>query len=166
MAKFNSKILAGAAIAAALFSQSAYAADVSGDASARIIQPLSITKDADMNFGEILPSDAAGSVTLSTAGSVTASGGATIFDGSNAQAASFDVRGEGNEAYSLTLPTTITLTDDLDNTMTVSNFQSSATEVLNLNGREQFDVGASLSVGANQSAGLYAGSFTVSVDYP
>lgn len=166
MAKFGKLLIAMGAVAlAAANTSAASAADASADASARIIQPISIDKTANMNFGEILPSSAAGTVVLGTSGSLNASGGALVFDSSNAQAAAFLVSGEGNEAYTLTLPTSITLSDG-ENSMTVSSFTSDATQVLNSGGQENLHVGASLGVGANQSAGEYAGSFIVSVDYP
>ena len=140
--------------------------NANANVNAKVIKPVRITTQADMDFGEVLTSASAGTVVLATDGTVSGSGGAYVFDDTNAQAAAFRVSGEGLEAYNITLPTSVTLTEVGGGSMSLNGFNHDATGVLANNGQEDFNVGATLNVGAEQAQGDYTGSFTVSVDYP
>jgi len=140
--------------------------NANANAGARVIKPVRVTTQADMDFGDVLTSAASGTVVLATDGSVSGNGGAYVFDDTNAQAAAFRVTGERFEAYNITLPTSVTLTETSGGTMSLTGFSHDASGVLANNGQEDFNVGATLNVGADQVEGDYTGSFTVSVDYP
>jgi len=140
--------------------------NASANARVKVVKPVRITTQSDMDFGEVLTSASAGTVVLSTDGTVAGNGGAYLFDDTNAQAAAFRVSGEGLEVYNITLPTSVTLSESGGGTMTLNSFNHDATGVLANNGQEDFSVGATLNMGAEQVQGDYSGSFTVSVNYP
>lgn len=146
-------------------------ATASAPASATIVTPIGITKMVDMNFGNIAVKGTAGTVVLSTAGVRTPSGGVTLpATAGTVAAASFTVSGEGAYTYSITLPTSLTISDAAatPNTMTIDAFTSnpSGTGALTA-GSQVLTVGATLNVGANQVTGAYtnATGFDVTVNY-
>jgi hypothetical protein len=141
-------------------------ATATANATARIISPISISKTADLNFGDVVASGAAGSVALSTAGVRTPAGGASLGSGAAVTAAAFTVSGQGSATYAITLPASATVTSGA-NTMTVNGFTSnpSGTGALSAGGSQNLLVGATLNVGASQATGTYSGTFDVTVTY-
>lgn len=139
-------------------------------ATATIVTPISITKDVDMNFGNVaVQSTTAGTVVLTPAGIRSATGGVTLpTTGGTVAAASFTVNGTSGYTYAITLPSTpLTITSG-GNTMTVSTFTSDPTPTGTLTGgTEVLNVGATLNVGAAQAAGTYVSGtpFDVTVNY-
>lgn len=85
----------------------------------------------------------------------------------------FTVDGTADKAVSITLPTSITLTNTTtggttgDDAMTVNAFTSDAAgnEVTLTGGSAEFRVGGTLTIGATQNPGVYDATFNVSVDY-
>ena len=138
-------------------------------ATATIVEALSITKINDLKFGKIIAASTEGKVQIQTDGSRTiASGDVVLFNtGSDHQAASFEVSGTAGRTYSLDFPSTISLTGPNGSTpMTIEGFVHSATGTLSTTtGKETFKVGATLKVGANQAAGQYIGTFSVTAAY-
>ena len=85
--------------------------------------------------------------------------------GGTPAAASFDVTGEGNEVFSITFPSSATLTSGA-NYMTIDTFKHDAGGNPKLSGGSlTFNVGAKLHVGAAQAEGTYSGTFAVTVNY-
>ena len=122
-----------------------------------------------MNFGNVAVNASTGTVILTPAGARSATGGVTFIPASpgTVTAASFTVTGLAGLTYSITIPTTLTITDGTNN-MTVNNFTSSPTPTGTLTGgSETLTVGATLQVGANQVAGVYTTTtpFDVTVNY-
>jgi hypothetical protein len=144
--------------------------NATADASATIITPISISKTADMNFGNIAVSaSAGGTVILAPAGTRTTTGNVTLpaTTGSPA-AAAFTVTGQGNYTYSITLPSSATLSDGQSHTMSVGSFTSTPSSTGTLSsGTQNITVGATLTVAAGQATGTYTTSspFTVTVNY-
>lgn len=140
-------------------------------ATATIIAPLTLTNAGDMSFGNITATAAGGTVVLAPAGGRTADGVQLPGTTGTVSAASFTVGGEANYAYTVTLPTTHTLTKTASTeTMALSTFTSSLTNEtasLDGSGAGSFTVGATLTLGADQVSGTYenATGFTVSVLY-
>jgi len=138
--------------------------------SATIITPIAITKDVDMNFGNIAVSPTlGGTVVLPTTGVRTKTGGVTLpVVTGTVTPASFTVTGEGSSTYTITLPTSaITLTSP-SGTMTVDNFISTPSTTGTLSsGTQEVKVGATLNVAAAQAAGTYtnASGLFVTVNY-
>ncbi len=154
------------------FSQSASAqSSATASASATIVTPITITKNVDMNFGNAAVQAATGgTVVLAPAGTRTATSGVTLpaVTGTVA-AASFDVAGQANYTYAITLPSSLTITDGGSNSMTVNSFTSTpaSTGTLSSTGTQTLTVGATLNVTAGQAAGTYTSGtpFTVTVNY-
>ncbi len=130
---------------------------------ATIAVAISISTGGNLDFGKMSPTGTAGTVTVTPAG-VRTSKDVDLFGGLPA-AASFDVTGEGNEVFSITFPSSATLTSGA-NTMTVDTFKHDAGGNPKLSGGSlTFNVGAKLHVGATQAEGTYSGTFAVTVNY-
>ena len=140
-------------------------ATATANATARIITPISISKTADLNFGDVVASGSLGTVVLSTAGARSTTGGASLGNGAAVTAAAFTVNGQASATYAITLPASATVTS-AGNTMTVNAFNSNPSGTGTLTGGTQnLLVGATLNVGASQATGTYSGTFDVTVTY-
>lgn len=166
----NNKLLlaAGAAtLSASVFSTGAFAASATGNASVTVLEPLAITAGAGaMDFGDVAgDADNATTVSLATTGVATAGAGATA--AGTPSAGDFDVTGEGSLFYNITLPANTLLTGGGGADMTVDNFSSDAgaNPQLSAAGTDSFSVGAILNINANQGAGGYTGTYSVTVEY-
>jgi len=143
----------------------------SASAGARIVTPLTITNDEELEFGDII--SAANTVTITTDGerSATTPAALLVTASRTPQAAQFTVVGEASLGYTVLISESITLTGEATSeTMTVDNFLHNATGTLGATtsetpGEETFSVGADLTVGATQASDIYTGSFTVTVTY-
>ncbi len=138
-----------------------------GEATAHIVSPIEITKESDLLFGNMASGPAAGEVIIGVDGSRSVSGGVTLIQaGNNHQAAMFVVTGHPDATFSIVLPVSITLEYNGE-TMNVYQFvcdQGSSSQ-LSTNGDATLSVGATIQVGAAQAAGLYTGTFDVTVAY-
>ena len=158
--------LAGIALVsmAATAAHAQASATASTGASVTIADPIAITKTADLSFGTVVPSAAAGTVAVSTGGVRSVSGGVSELAGT-ITAAAYRVAGYGNSAYNIALPASVSLTGD-GTAMTADTFVSSVGTSATLSGGiGSFSVGATLNVGANQAPGTYTGTFNVTVAY-
>jgi hypothetical protein len=153
------------AFTAGAFAQSATA---TATASAVIVSPISITRTADMSFGNIIADTDGGTVVLVPAGTRTLNGLNSPSLPGTVTAASFTVAGLATATYAITLPATHDISNGAQ-TMTVNTFTSnpSGTGVLDAAGSQTLNVGATLNVNANQAAGTYtnAAGFAVTVNY-
>ena len=164
------------AIATILFSLSAGSyAQVTGSAgaSATVVTPISITKEVDMEFGNLAVQPlTGGTCVMLPNGSRTATAGVTLpVVTGGPTAASFTVTGMPTYTYSIILPSTpLTITRQTGTeTMAISLFTSSPTPtgVIGAGGTQTLTVGATVTVNAGQVAGHYvAGTpFNVTVNY-
>lgn len=151
---------------ASLMSTIANAANVTANASATVLTALSITQNTAMNFGDVAgDADAATTVVLTTAGATSSADGASA--AGTPSAGIFDVVGAGTLSYSITLPAdgVVTLTGP-STAMPVDGFNHDAGGAPALaGGADQFNVGATLTINANQAAGAYSGTYNVVVNY-
>ena len=144
-------------------------------ASATIIAPIAIVKATDMNFGNLAVGTTAGEIVLSPAGARTPGGGVTLpASGGTVSAASFNVTGESGTTYSITLPSTISLSNGLGESMDLEDFTSASGTAANsastgilTGGAQTIFVGATLNVAASQAKGSYTTTtpFEVTVNY-
>ena len=133
------------------------------DITATLLAPISISSSGDLAFGTMLTTGTAGTVTVTPAGA-RSSVDVDLLGGFPA-AAAFDVTGEWANTYSITLPSSATLTSGGD-TMTIDTFNHDAGGTPTLSGgSDTFNVGATLNVGATQAGGTYSGTFSVTVNY-
>ncbi len=136
--------------------------DVS-DVTITLLAPISISSSANLDFGTMVPTGTAGTVTVTPAGARSSVNVDLL--GGLPSAAAFDVTGEGANTYSITLPSSATLTSG-GNTMTVDTYTDDAGATPTLSGgSDTFNVGATLNVGATQAEGTYSGTFSVTVNY-
>lgn len=125
---------------------------------ATIITPIAISKTFDLNFGNIAAGTATGTVTVAPDDGRTSTGDVTLPAATpgTITAAQFDITGLANATYSITVPATFNVTG-AGNPMAVGTFVTDPTPTgtLDGSGEETVKVGATLSVGANQAAGVY-----------
>lgn len=152
---------------AALFGGSvSYADDAQFDASATILDALAVTLDTDLAFANVVPdASSAGTVEVSAAGARTCAPVLTCTG--TVAAADFTVTGADGNSFAVTLPSSANISETGGETMLVDGFVSSLpgnTGTLT-GGTTDFQLGATLNVGAAQAAGDYTGTFTVTVEY-
>lgn len=155
------------ALALVSLSNNAMAAEVANaTADANVISALTLEKTSggnELNFGTFAP-DASNSGTITSAGSTT--GGVSYISG--ATHADFTVGGDGARSYSVTLPTDnqITLSngtaaDDMIATLSVEGGASRSLS----SGADTFQISGELAVAADQTAGTYSATYTVTANY-
>jgi len=144
-------------------------ATTSANANAAIIADITISKTADMNFGDVVAGATEGTVILTAAASPTRSvtGGTELGNSTSVLSATFTVGGEGTSTYSITLPTSDVYILSGTDSMAVNTFTSDPSSTGTLSGGSQtLYVGATLNVGASQASGsAYTASFNVTVAY-
>jgi hypothetical protein len=159
----------------ALGASNGFAAEATTTSTATVIEPIAITKAADLVFGKFAPGGG-GTVTVATDGARTASGTILSAVGSSPTAAQFDVTGDADATYSIGWTGVSVLTDLVSSeTMTLSKISNLiggnttsgevATGTLSAGGAQSIYLGGTLTVGAAQAAGDYAGDVTVTVEY-
>lgn len=149
---------------AAVGSTTAKAASVPATAKAQIVDPLTLTKSADLDFGTIVKKATLGTtaetIVISTAGTVTCSGN-TLCSGLTT-AAAFNVTGSADQIVKVYVA--------------ASNLSSGANQIvftptavpaitLNSTGDGSFKVGGSIPVSSATPSGVYLGNMDVTVDY-
>lgn len=150
----------------------------SSDAEALLLTPLSFFKEDDLDFGQIIPSDTAGTVVMDSTGAVTTTGGVIQINGTQ-QVARFWGYGRFNQRVRINVnANSHTLTRDggtetmvMDQVLigsappTVINTNPRTFRIANTNGYFSFSLAGRLRVGANQTPGVYSGEFSVTLEY-
>lgn len=164
MRKFGMKrALLGAAIAAlAMNASAAHAASATGTATAKILRQITLTKTSDLQYATIISGATASTVAVSTAGGVTCGAGLTCTG--TTTAGSFSVQGTNGAVVLVGGDSSVTLNGSLGGTMSSTLTYSSPNITLGTTGGN-FQVGGTLSVGANQASGDYSGTFNVTANY-
>lgn len=163
MTKTLKSVLAGSvALVAAFSSTGAYAQSATADATATILEEITVTAVDDLAFGTIVVGATGDDVTIAPDGSFTCGANLTC-TGTNTPA-SFDVTGTAGEVVTVAVDTSVTLVSGTDQ-MTAILSGSDASLTLDTAGAAGFTVGGVLTVGDNQPSGVYAGQFDVTVDY-
>lgn len=155
--------LLGAMAVAAFASTNAQAATQTADARVVILPAVQLAQNDALDFGVVASSGTAGTVVLPI-GSDTrnCSGGVTCVG--PALRGQFTVTGaENNFVVAISVPASVTLTSGT-NIMPVA-LTPSLTTFTSTGVAQVFFVGGTLSVGVNQPAGTYTGSYNVSANY-
>ena len=152
----------------------------SSEARVGLIEPLTITKLADMDFGGLVTTTGGTVVlnptttaTCTTTGDVVHSGDCqpAVFGGSGATGERVRVRRPAGRTITLTGPgddmtvTDITINGDPDLTPVQSNPNWERYLIGSADGTFLFRVGGTLNVNAAQAPGLYTGTFEIRLDY-
>lgn len=134
-------------------------------ASAEIVTALTLNNTSPLSFGKFAKTNAVGTLALSVGGALTEGGSITPMGGV-VSAAAFDVSGDANEAFDITVPTSILISFG-GTDITVDTFVASGagTGTLDASGDASFTVGATLHIVGTELSGVYTGSFDVSVNY-
>ncbi|WP_313540470.1 DUF4402 domain-containing protein [Sphingomonas sp.] len=142
-------------------------------ASLTIVQPLTITKDADLRFGSIVKPSGSGFVAISTAGTRSVTDGVqAVSAGDTPQAARFTVSGAGGRALSIQIPPSIILSSGPHALLvtTTSNLSGAlAAQVLSgtpeTSGSLEVRVGGSVALASTTEPGTHIGVLSVSAAY-
>lgn len=158
-------VLLGLLPAGAAFAQNQ--AVGSANVGALVDDGIALAKTADLAFGTIVPSAAAGTVTVSTADVRTSGGGVSLYP-STAAAAVFSVTklGPGSKKFTVLLPASATLVNssDASKTITLDTLTHNAATTNPYSAVPYtLRVGGTLQIGANQAPGQYSGVFNVTV---
>jgi len=158
-------------IAVAGFGVSSFAQlNVTATATARIITPLGVsTSTTVMDFGNIAAGATGGTVVLTPAGTVTATGGAKIplLKGGTTTAATFNLTGDGSSTFTITLPSShIVRIGEAGAEMTINAFTSTPSSIGTLSGgAATVSVGATITLGPGQAAGTYNSVGTIPITF-
>jgi uncharacterized membrane protein len=172
--KMRAYVYLAAAVATLVAAAPAAAQQASATALAKgvVVQPLTLAKLQDLDFGTVVGSAAAGTVTIdadtgarSTVGGVTGvpsyPGGRGLFQGNGAAAQTVLLQ--------LNAPAVLVSTTNPLDTITVNSMVldtgNSTTRTIGATGLFNIGVGGTFGIGANQPAALYQANFTVTADY-
>lgn len=144
-------------------------AEATGQATAEIVAPITITNTGSgLNFGTIAVEAATGgTIAVAFDGSATegGAGGAGLVPGGTATSADqFTVTGESGLLYSIVIDPSVTLSGGTGPDMTASLLAESSGGTIG-GASDVFAVGGTLTVPAGQGGGLYTGTYTVTASY-
>lgn len=140
-------------------------------ATATAIAPLSLLELVPMDFGTVAGSSTASSVILDTAGARIATGGAQTMATGPGTASTFRITGGEALTYIVTFSASGTLESAGGQQITVDTFTNNSLGNIPVGGIEDFQVGATLNLGAAQPAGSYSTTtgggtpYTITVNY-
>ena len=145
----------------------AHAASENATVTANIISTIGLVNQTDLVFGDIASSNTAGSVVLNPDGTRVASGGARINSTVTGGPAVFEIQGNPNAVFAITLPAAVVMTAPAGHTMVVDDFTSfpADTGLTDSGGEQLLFVGGRLNVNINQVYGSYSGLMSVTVEY-
>ena len=148
--------------------QAVRAASVTNTVSTVVIIPLTIIKFKDLDFGTLVPSSTAGTVTIDPYTSArSTTGGVTAFGGTP-QAAQFETYGGPLQTLTVNrgpLPVLTRVGGTQTMNVTGLTLDGSTTRFLTGAGLVVLNVGGTMNVGANQVPGTYVGTFSILVTY-
>ncbi|MEO6247648.1 MAG: DUF4402 domain-containing protein [Sphingomicrobium sp.] len=165
-----------AALAAVLTTASpalaAVSANAVADAKGLVLQPLTLTKVSDLDFGTVISTVVAGTVVIDAdTGGRTVTGGVTPIPAYPGGRAVFAGAGTAGEAVNLTLnaPSVLVSTTNPSDTLIVNNLalDNGGAILRTIDPTSVFfvGVGGSFGIAASQANGLYVAQFDVTADY-
>jgi Mat/Ecp fimbriae major subunit len=155
--------LVGAAAVAAMSSTAAFADTENATATVEILGAVELTKFADLDFGVVASGSAAGTVALPTGSNVRVCTGVTCVGTASRARFQVTAANDGNVITISHSPTATLTGAGADMSLTLSSSASSIT--FDPAALEDIFIGGTLTVGANQVADTYNGSFSVTAEY-
>ena len=159
------------------------ASDSTGTASVNIVQPMTLTKDSDLDFGTVILSGAGAwsgdLVEIDDANTRTCAANLTCA-GAGGTSAAYTLDASGDAGVSVTIPDTVTISNGVDPDLTVdllpenssALIAASATQsgdtfsfTMPSGGSFAFAFGGEIALASTTGDGLYSGSITVTADY-
>ncbi len=143
------------------------AATTTATVEVNVVSTINLVAQNGIVFGDVSSSSSQGTITIGTDGSRTTTGGASVNTNTSGTPALYEVSGDPNAYYSITLPDSIVLMSAAGNKMTVSNFNSipASNGQLDAGGRQNMNIGATLGVGSFQPFGSYSGVMAATIEY-
>lgn len=157
------------ALAFSVQGKSQNSASASVTSRATIVEPITIQKTMDLDFGNVIASPISGTVVLSPDGTRTAYG-VSISNSVPGQVNPAEaVVTHGNLSYDISLPDTFTLFNEENPSQTVilNDFTETSLPNIIAEGSDIIKIGATLNLEANQLPGFYTNTagFSVTVTY-
>ena len=158
---------------AALFASPAIAAPIASptppSAQAALMRPLTLTKLADMDFGNLGVTTAGTAVIDPVTNSISVTGG-VIRLGGTPHAARFAGATFSSAVVNIKIPNNTILLTRIGGTQTIAlnafTLDGQSKRTMAGAGLFEFAVGATLRPAANQMEGVYTGTFDVTIQYP
>lgn len=128
---------------------------------------IAIVSSQALAFGSFA-AGSGGSVIVSASGARSQGGAVVLLSADAGAAALFNVSGDPNLTYAITLPADgVAGLSNGGHSMALTAFSSSpaSTGMLSAGGSQTLSIGATLGVAGHQAPGDYSGSFNVSIDY-
>ena len=147
--------------------KNAYAATVTIAVEANIVPTVNVLAQNGIVFGDISTSAIPGTVNIETSGARTTTGGTKVNTSTAGSPAQFEISGNPNASYNVTLPTSVVIISAAGDSMTVSNFNSNppTSGQMDANGTLNINIGGRLSVGGFQPVGSYTGVMSATVEH-
>ncbi len=142
-----------------------------GNITAKVIRPIDIAKTADLQFGKVTrPTSGTGSLTVSPAGGASVTGTGVIqFPSPAPVAAAFTVTGEGGQAVTVSLPSSVTMTGTAGSIVAATSATGSGSQVLSGStgsaGTLEVKVGGTIPLSGSTAIGTFSGTLVVTVQY-
>ncbi len=162
--------LLGIIVIAHLLSAAPVYAQSNGRVNVDIMTPVIVQNDGAMDFGTIIPGTEVSDLRIdqNTGNLAVVSGNATAVGGT-VRRATFTINGNANERVRITLSQNRVNLTRVGGTETMRlnrlRLDGNRNRFLDTTGTAQFAVGGQIRVTANQAAGVYQGSFALTVDY-
>ncbi|MFZ4400313.1 MAG: DUF4402 domain-containing protein [Bacteroidales bacterium] len=149
-------------------------ATINSASAAKIVATIAInpgTTGSNLEFGSMSRPATVATVTVSPASVRSKTGTISLLlQGATPKASSYATTGDVNGLYTISLPTSSTVTNGTPaDDMTINNFTCSNptpnAAAFDGTGNDSFTVGATLNLASGQAAGAYTGTFDVTVTY-
>ena len=162
---FTKKTLLLTALLTTISASTVYAATQTGTATATIRAAITVTAGQTMQFGTIGATATQGKIALSVAGARSLSTGTNPLY-TTSQQGTFTITAEPSTALTISAANT-TLSDGASHTMALDTYTFNPTSGSSTDGTGNMtlNVGATLTVAANQVSGAYTGTYTLTVVY-
>ena len=142
-------------------------ATATGTARARVLQQISATNTAELDFGTVTRGSTAGTVTIAPDGGGRTVTGGINGAGGNPHPAQFLATGTATHSYTISHDSSATLTNGAGDSLSITSLtlDGPTTRQFDSAGQSMIGVGGVLAIAANQAEGDYSGSFSLTVDY-
>lgn len=167
MTKFLTKAVLAATVATGLFASPALAADTERfTATARIVSPLTLTKNADLNFGTITMLSGLTSSDVTVGQDSTGDACGANLACTTPSPASFDVAGSVNQGVTITLDMPANPGLLVNGAASVAfAADAPASVLLDSLGEASFTIGGTITVTSATTDGTYSNDIDVTVEY-